>query len=331
MNGSVSLQQLAKNLFDLAPRDRINVVLERCGHEGPEDDPTSVLALCLDKGVGYAVKELLERENEIAELCRSLDIEIKDYEERDVMVKKIQREFSQEPSKVYSVQGILQFIKRHSSKSNLPDQAMKCFKFIEGLILDYYGIYVYHYLRRHLSESDRNRVENTVNTQSISVKNIAEQIIKYERRIRDGEYGDFVEELRQENGQSSIFEGIEDQKLGFFCEIIDIRNKYLAHHNSYPPRVILEKSNLFFKTVTMLLSELRSYPIMITPRRCGVNKDGFQYVEFLDEDGRTMKFYLYERPHDFRPNQPAYCLHPTRKHPMVNPKIIYRNDLIFKR
>ncbi len=334
MSGGVSLRQLADYIFVLAPRERIGVVLRRNSYECPEDDPDSVLALCLDQGAEYAIRELLERENEIIDLCKVLNIEVKDYEDRSVMIGKINNLYF-ESRKPRGIRRILRFVddyyKNTSDFELLKHFARECFLVIESLMRDFYGAYIYCFLRRYLNREETERVENVVNHRPVNTRNVVDQIIRYEKKIRNGEFPDFIDEIQKKNGQNSIFDGIKGEDIDIFPEILNIRNEYLSHENIHPESLIYDKVVLFFKYVECLFSQIISPPLSIIPVKHFVDKMGVHCIEFLDEDDQTRKIFLYEIPADFRPNQQAYCFHPTKKHPMIDPTIIYQRDLIFRR
>ncbi len=326
MSSSVDLRQLAENLFALAPQERIGVVLKRQGYEIPEDDPESVLTLCLGQGVTYTIRELLEREGEIRELCEHMAIEVNDYDERDVMIEKINRLYVKEPERPIGVQSILSFVERGKESQDLPGLARECFLRIEALMKDFYGIYICSFLSPYLDLDGKESVENTIKKRP-RIRNVIDQMIKYEKKIKNGRFPGFVEEMIQKNNQTSIFQGVED--LDGLLELVNIRNEYLFHNNNHAEKDVRLQSKRFFDIVEMLFSQLTSPPMAIVPQRHGTNEMGYHYIEFLDENGETRKFYLYERPPNFKPDKQAYCFHPIRKHPMIDPTIIYRHELIF--
>ncbi len=184
MSSSVDLRQLAENLFALAPQERIECVLKRQGYE---IDPESVLTLCLDRGVTYTVRELLELEDEIRELCEHMAIKVNDYDERDVMIDKINRLYVKKPERPIGVQSILSFVERGKESQDLPGLARECFLRIEALMKDFYGIYICNFLWPYLDRGEKESVENTTQRRP-GIRNVIEQMIKYEKKIKNGDF-----------------------------------------------------------------------------------------------------------------------------------------------
>lgn len=196
MSSSVDLRQLAENLFALAPQKRIGFVLKRQGYEIPEDDPESVLTLCLDRGVTYTVREL----------CEHMAIKVNDYDERDVMIDKINRLYVKKPERPIGVQSILSFVERGKESQDLPGLARECFLRIEALMKDFYGIYICSFLSPYLDRGEKESVENTIKNRP-RIGNVIDQMIKYEKKIKNGRFPGFVEEMIQKKQPDLDFPG----------------------------------------------------------------------------------------------------------------------------
>ena len=165
--------------------------------------------------------------------------------------------------------------------------------------------------------------------------------------VEEGRLEAFKKEISELNCQDYI---VGSENAREIRKIAILRNRYLAHWNRFPDRFINDQSKRLFEISESLIKNIRdSAPIVILPIAYGMNEWGARYITYIDEsdvgaDGyiphdsplleegcicpeRCKRFYLFNQPSDFRPFEPALCLHPARHSVMVDPTLFYLSEL----
>lgn len=347
-SANISLTTFAEALWACAERSRVQKVLDRARLNIPVEEDSLIL-LCLHLGPRYVISKILETEDQRKDLCYLLDIEIQNDDTEEDLIDHVLSSLSSQVISCHGVRTILKFSKLNLSDDLIENQALSCFRIIEGFIKDMYLLFIADMLYKHLSYDDQRSVKNFLERgRNANFRNFVEQINKYDSQIKKGDFPGFQEELEQLNGTTSILGNVKDSNIPL--TLADIRNKYLAHANDSPKKVLVQKSKEVLKLVGEYFGALVDmFPSTITPVQFGVNEWGYRYIAYIDDgdvdiDGmlpkdsdllargridpdKCKRFYLLNDIGNFQPYQRAYCFHPNHSPLMYDPSLYYASYL----
>lgn len=308
--------------------------------------------MCLDKGPEYVLDKILERRDEVRELCEYLDIETQQ-EDKETLIGIVVSRIMQYDSSVSIQKGVgfavlknyIDYIATRGQQTNA-ELALRCANLLERLIKEMYNLYIGGILYLYLNDRDKHIVRRVLKSKSVKFGTRVSQLRRFEAQIESNP--SMKDILMDRNGQKSLF-GLAE--LDDLQKVSSIR-AIIAHENDNSPSEIRERCRELFDRASRFVNAcVAVMPKVVFPIHFGVTEWKSRYIAYIGEDdldtygslrsdcGRLegklirpelcSRYYLLEKPTEYRPYQKAYFLHPDHDSRIkYDPTIFYAADLL---